>query len=242
MNDLLKQVISRPDTWRGFQQPQTARTITPSSANSDWHGVPSIPTGFIELDDKIHVGGWPTSGFTEVLSEQPGLDSIGLFLPVMAKLCDQKRWQAFINAPQIPYAPMLATHYIDPQQILLVHPKTKEDILWATEQAIRSTTCSIVFAWLGQHAYRYSELRKLQLAAATNDTVVVLFRDNASAGYYTPASLRLRLPAYRVVDILKQRGGKKHHNIALPPNTDIPHSPPTWEIPVTVQPNYRALS
>ena len=49
---------------------------------------------------------------------------------------------------------------------MMVHPKTREELLWATEQAVRSTTCSVV-CWLGSTHYRYAELRKLQLARQT---------------------------------------------------------------------------
>ena len=133
--------------------------------------------------------------------------------------------------PLFPYAPLLAARGIDTQQILLVHPQSREDLLWATEQALRSGTCSAVFSWLGDGQYSYSELRKLQLAAAEGDSLAVLFRSQKAAAQHAPASLRLLVSAYRQVHILKQRGGNQHIDVDLPPAEDRPQQPQLWELP-----------
>lgn len=230
MSDPLAHIINRPDTWRGFDAPYN-RTILPTSANSDWHGVDALPTGFKPLDKQLTFKGWPLRGSIEVLSNGCGMGSMGLFLPAMEKLSAQKRWQVFIAPPQAPYAPLLAARGIDIQQVLMVHPKNKEELLWATEQALRSTTCSAVFSWLGATDYRYAELRKLQIAAAESDTLALLFRANSAASNHTPASLRLAISGYRTVDILKQRGGQQIHNITLNSDDDYPEQPQLWELP-----------
>ena len=230
MNDPLEHIIRRPDTWRGLDAPGNLITLS-HSANSDWHGVDALPTGFAELDEQLASKGWPQRGCIEVLSDGSGMGSMGLFLPTMEKLSEQGRWQAFIGAPQLPYAPLLTARGIATEQILMVHPKCREDLLWATEQAIRSTTCSIVFAWLGASDYRYAELRKLQLAAAENDPIAIVFRATEVASQHTPASLRLLLSGYRTVDILKQRGGQHIPAIKLGTDNDIPEQPQLWELP-----------
>lgn len=230
MHDPLEQVMRRHDTWRGFGDSQQNVLRIPS-ANSDWHGVDSVTTGFPALDRKIHLGGFPTTGAIEVLSDSCGLGAMGLFLPTMERLSEQGRWQAFIAPPHTPYAPLLAARGIATEQVLMVHPKSREDLLWATEQALRSTTCSVVFSWLRATDYRYSELRKLQLAASANDTLAVLFRSNAAAEQHTPASLRLQMTEYRTVEILKQRGGHQGIRVPLPASDDIPDQPQLWEIP-----------
>ena len=180
MADPLEHIINRSDTWRGMDTGNNAfRQHSP--ANSDWHGVDALPTGFTELDNGIALGGWPLHGGIEVLGDDNNVNSMGLFLPIMVTLSAQKRWQAFIAPPHIPYAPMLSTRGVATEQILLVHTKNREEQLWATEQAIRSTTCSIVFSWLGSGEYRYAELRKLQLAATETDTLAILFRSDSAA-------------------------------------------------------------
>ncbi len=225
----LEQVMRRQDTWRG--RPAFAhRTLTP--ANSPTYQPPGgLPTGFRGLNQALSQGGWPTGTCIEVLSEGSGMGAMGLFLPAMEQLGEQQRWQAFIAPPYMPYAPLLAARGIDTHQVLLVHPKAPEDLLWSTEQALRSSTCSIVFSWLGDHSYRYSELRKLQLAAASSDTLAVLFRSGSAAQQAAPAGLRLQMTAYRQVHILKQRGGSQGLDIALPPADDIPGQPQLWELP-----------
>ena len=228
MNEMLEQAINRNDTWRGHRnyfQGQIA------SANNGCHGATGLPTGYSTLDNELQQGGWPVDSTIELLSDSSGLGSMGLFLPAMEELSEQGRWQVFIAPPYIPYAPLLAARGIDTQQVLLVHPQNRKDLLWATEQALRSTTCSAVFSWLGAQEYRYGELRKLQLAASSGDSLAVLFRPNRAAHNHAPASLRLQMREYRKVHILKQRGGNQYIDVDLPPAEDIPQQPQLWELP-----------
>ena len=229
MNEMLQQVINRNDTWRGnhrhFQGPGTA------SANSDRHGSRGLPTGYGALDAQLQQGGWPLDSTIELLSDGCGMGTMGLFLSAMEHLSEQGRWQVFIAPPYTPYAPLLEARGIDTQQVLLVHPQNRKDLLWATEQALRSTTCSAVFSWLGAQDYRYSELRKLQLAATGGDSLAVLFRPNQVGEHHAPASLRLQMREYRKVHILKQRGGNQSVDVELSPDEDVPQQPQLWELP-----------
>lgn len=229
MNNLLEQVINRSDTWRGRHNHPLASS---ASANSDYRTSTGMPTGYSSLNTALQQGGWPLDSTIEVLSDGCGLGAMGLFLPAMESLSEQHRWQVFIAPPYIPYAPLLEARGIDTGQILLVHPQNKQDLLWATEQALRSTTCSAVFSWLGAQDYRYAELRKLQLAAASGDTLTALFRPVAAGRNHAPAGLRLQMREYRRVHILKQRGGKQGIDVDLPPAEDIPEQPQIWELPV----------
>lgn len=228
MNEMLEEVFNRNDTWRGRQDQFYAHRF---SANSDTHCGSGLSTGYSTLDGQLQQGGWPVDTTIELLSDGSGLGSMGMFLPAMEQLSEQGRWQVFIAPPFIPYAPLLAARGIDTQQVLLVHPKNKKDLLWAIEQALRSTTCSAVFSWLGADSFRYSELRKLQLAAASGDSLAVLFRPGNAAQQHSPAGLRLQMREYRTVHILKQRGGNQSINVELPPSEDVPHQPQLWELP-----------
>jgi protein ImuA len=84
---------------------------------------------------------------------------------------------------------------------------------------------------LGAAHYRYSELRKLQLAAAGGDTLAVLFRPQQAAAENVPAGLRLQMREYRKVHILKQRGGRQQLDVNLSPADELPHQPQLWELP-----------
>jgi protein ImuA len=229
MNEILSEVIRRQDTWLG-REGRVGCMPAPANSDSHQHGQ-RLATGYSTLDAALHQRGWPLGGGIEVLSDSCGMGSMGLFLPVMEALSTQKRWQAFIAPPYIPYAPLLAARGVDVGQVLLVHPRSREDLLWSTEQALRSTTCSAVFSWLGAGPYRYAELRKLQLAAASGNTLSVLFRANSAAHEHSPASLRLQMQAYRQVHILKQRGGQQGVDVFLPPSEDVPDQPQLWELP-----------
>ena len=229
MNEILEQVMRRQDTWRGRQN-RFNHTI--ASANSACHaGSQNLSSGYKTLDDVLYQGGWPLGSTMELLSDGCGLGAMGLFLPAMERLSEQQRWQAFIAPPHTPYAPLLAARGIDTRQILLVHPRNRDDLLWCTEQALRSTTCSAVFSWMGAADYRYGELRKLQLAAASGDTLGVLFRPAQAAANHAPAALRLVIRGYRQVHILKQRGGKQQLDVDLPAADDVPDQPQLWELP-----------
>lgn len=228
MNKTLEQVIQRSDTWRGYRNHFADNTL---SANSDKHAIDGLPTGYGTLDTELHQQGWPLGNTIELLSDSCGLGAMGLFLPAMETLSKEGRWQVFIAPPYIPYAPLLAARGIDTRQILLIHPKNREDLLWSIEQALRSTTCSAVFSWLGASEYRYSELRKLQLASAGNNALAVLFRPTQAGKNHAPASLRLQMREYRKVHILKQRGGNQSIDVHLPPAEDVPEQPQLWELP-----------
>jgi protein ImuA len=228
MNEMLEQVTRRNDTWRGRQRHFQDHHV---AANSACHGTQGLATGYAALDAQLQQGGWPLDSTIELLSDGCGLGAMGLFLPAMERLSEQGRWQVFIAPPYIPYAPLLAARGIETRQVLLVHPQNRQDLLWATEQALRSTTCSAVFSWLGAQDYRYSELRKLQLAAASGDSLAVLFRANQACQQHAPASLRLQMREYRKVHILKQRGGNQSVDVDLSPAEDAPLQPQLWELP-----------
>ncbi|MFN2288694.1 MAG: translesion DNA synthesis-associated protein ImuA [Chromatocurvus sp.] len=231
MNSVLEQVMRRQDTWVGRAEHFTP---TRSAANSDRHCREHLPTGYSTLDAVLRGCGWPLGNTIELLSDTSGMGAMGLFLPAMASLsARQPRWLIFIAPPFIPYAPLLAARGIDTRQVLLVHPRNREDLLWSTEQALRSSTCSAVFSWLGSADYRYSELRKLQLAATSGSSLSVLFRATQAGQQHAPAALRLQMPAYRQVQLMKQRGGKQGLTVELPVTEDIPGQPQLWELPGT---------
>ena len=228
MNKALNQVLQRTDTWLGRHNHFTGSM---PSANSDPYSHSDLSTGYQSLDAQLYQGGWPRGNTIELISNGCGMGSMGLFLPAMEALSAQGKWQAFIAPPYTPYAPLLKARGIDTQQILLIHPRSREDLLWCTEQALRSTTCSAVFSWLGAAEFRYSELRKLQLAAASSDSLAVLFRSDQAAKNHAPAGLRLQMKEYRKVHILKQHGGNQHLDVTLSPAEDIPGQPQLWELP-----------
>ena len=196
----------------------------------------ALASGYASLDAQLPGGGWPRAGLAEVLHEQPGLGELRLLAPALADLSqDENRWIAWINPPAIPYAPALGRFGIRSDRMLMIHPKTHEDALWAAEQSARSGTCSAVLIWLDDSKLRHSQTRRLQLAARQGNALACLFRHSNAAGHASGAELRLRLhgsqaPARSTghtdahstgsysnmqVDVLKRRGGWAVDNIAV---------------------------
>jgi cell division inhibitor SulA len=239
MNYLLEDIFRRADTWQGMGQhgmgpsgigQQNRIFLHPdiAAANAETHIADGVRTGFDALDEQLYNRGWPSGGCIEVISDQCGLDAMGVFMPTMKALSGQERWQVLIDPPYIPYAPLLAREGIDLQEIMLVHPRNRDEALWAIEQALRSNTCSAVFAWLGATHYRYAELRKIQLAATSHGTLAVLFRSCEALEQASPASLKIQIDGYRQIKILKQRGGRQIRTIALPLDESLSAGSDVW--------------
>ena len=187
-------LLQRADLWRGGG-------ASPAAGEG-------LASGFPELDASLPGGGWPRAALTEILASRQGSGGLSLVLPALARLSRRRRWLAWVAPPHVPYAPALARAGVELSRVLLVHPRTAEEGLWAVEQALRSGTCSAVLAWLEGGGSR--GMRRLQLAAEAGGTWGVLFRPARAAREASPAALRLRLePAPRgvAVHILKRRGG-----------------------------------
>jgi hypothetical protein len=113
-----------------------------------------------------------------------------------------------VSPPHEPYAPALAARGVDLKRLLVT--RTPE-ILWTMEQALRSTACRAVIAWVGDaQPLRMQWLRRLQLAAMQSGSLAVLCRPRRHARESSPAVLRLELEPVAtglIARVLKSRGG-----------------------------------
>lgn len=188
----LETVLNHPAIWRGN--------------DCAWVAIPSIPSGFPELDAALPGGGWPAAVLTEVYAERPGSGEMQFFMPAAAHITGAGRWIALIAPPHIPYAPALAAHGIRLSRLIRVRAPNVEERFWACEQALRSQGCGAVLAWLDRAPER--ALKRLQLAAEASGAAILLFR-SARVIPASPAALRLhvgRSQSRTVVRILKRRG------------------------------------
>lgn len=196
-----KTLVHHPALWRGNECAQVS--------------VPSVPTGFAEIDVLLPGAGWPVEALTEIHVERPGIGEMKLLMPALARLSCSERWLAFIAPPHLPYAPALAGHGIRLSEVMLIRAQAAELQLWSGEQALRSGSCGAVLLWLDRVPER--ALRRLQLAAEGSGALVVLFR-SARAPSYSLVALRLHLSradGRTVVRILKRRGGGMPAPVAL---------------------------
>lgn len=223
-------LLAHPALWRGSELARVA--------------VPSLPTGFTALDAELPGGGWPTASLTEILPAHEGIGELRLLGPALAGLSAAGKRLAWIAPPHRPYAPALAAAGIDLARLVIVRVRTAQETLWAAEQALASRACGAVLAWPG--AVRYSELRRLQLAAEASRALAVLFRPQKAGGESSPAVLRVALDTAGgglAVHILKRRGAPLDRPVLLP--ADRPASrrlPPERQAASVVRQRFAALA
>ena len=216
MSAALDLVLQNPAIWRGAD---CARVV-----------LPSVPTGFAELDAWLPGGGWPAGALTEIHAERTGIGELQLVMPAAARLTRSGRWLALIAPPYVPYAPALAAHGVQLSRLMLVRTTATEDSLWACEQTLRSQACGATLAWLDRVHER--ALRRLQLAAESGGASLLLFRP-ARATPASPAALRLHVSKSHnrtLVRILKRRGGAPPAPVTLDLD-DMAHSRAAHRLP-----------
>jgi cell division inhibitor SulA/protein ImuA len=209
MNARVAELVRLPGVWRGGELEQAA--------------CPALPTGHARLDAELPGGGWPTGTLSEVLHDGVGIGEVRFLAGALARASEGGRRLAWINAPHLPYAPALAQAGLRLDRCLVVRPASREDALWAAEQALKSGACGAVLLWLGPQAGarrndEYAWLRRLQLSAQAGRCMAVLFRPGDAEMQSTPAHLRVVLSreagALRL-RIPKRRGPPLVHSMAL---------------------------
>jgi len=191
-----------------------------------WRGQPQQrapskqPTGFAALDSQLPSGGWPESALSELLLPMDGIGELRLLWPTLARLSQAGDASpdgkiALIAPPYLPFASAWANAGVrlEKLQIVLAQPR---DVLWATEQCLRSAACVAVLCWPLQADDR--ALRRLQVAAETGQCLGFAMRDAKAAANPSPAALRIVIDtAPAQLRVIKCRGGN-------PPTQPIPLS------------------
>ena len=206
MNERLAALLQGAGVWR-------ARTAVNGARRAAVTAAQVVASGWPRLDAELAAGGWPLGTLVELLLPEPGAGELRLLLPALRTLAggpgagQEQRWLALIGAPHAPYPPALAQGGIRPERLLLIAATTRQDRLWAMEQALRSDGCTAVLAWFDAVDDRW--LRRLKLAAERGRALAVLLRPLRARSVASPAVLRLVLeptPAALDVHLLKSRG------------------------------------
>jgi hypothetical protein len=181
-------------------------------ARQVWRGrAPEVPagdqpTGWHALDAALPSGGWPDASLSEILLPADGVGELRLVLPTLARLTQGQRHVVMV-AP--PYAPCVAGWRQQGLNMRFVEiiEAVEKDVLWATEQCLRSGSCAAVLAW--PHHADDRALRRLQVAAVTGQSLGFVFRDRSHLSNASPAALRLELeaPPRPQIWVRKCRGG-----------------------------------
>ncbi|WP_158884600.1 translesion DNA synthesis-associated protein ImuA [Rhodanobacter sp. L36] len=164
------------------------------------------PTGWAALDAALPAGGWPDAALSEILLPADGVGELRLLLPTLARLSHAARSVMVVTPPYSPCVAGWQQHGVDMRKVDIVAAK-QADVLWATEQCLRSGSCAAVLAWPRQADDR--ALRRLQVAADTGRALAFVFRDRRHLSSASPAALRLEIetsPSARVW-VRKCRGG-----------------------------------
>ncbi|ALR35848.1 hypothetical protein LV28_06450 [Pandoraea pnomenusa] len=173
-------------------------------------------SGFAALDAELPGAGWPYGAVTELLSDRPGIGEWRLLAPALRDLTQAGKPVMVIAPPMLPYAPALAGWGIDLRWLSVVLRPVHDtagagarrrgvrgvrgagaagaqdrDMLWCTEQALKSACCGAVLTWLP--AATPEQIRRLQVAAGGAQTLAWVMRPCAAAATASAAPLRLGL-------------------------------------------------
>ena len=193
MKATVAELVQLPGVWRGGELEHVVHSV--------------VATGHARLDAELPGGGWPMGTLSEVLHDGAGIGEVSFLCAALARASQGGRLLAWVNAPYLPYAPALAQAGILLDRCLVIRPVTREDALWAAEQALKSGACAAVMLWMERFAEEYAWLRRLQMAAETGRTMAVLFRSTAAERHSTPSHLRIVLSRDR--GVLKARIPKR---------------------------------
>ncbi|TFW17170.1 translesion DNA synthesis-associated protein ImuA [Duganella callida] len=175
-----------------------------------------LDTGFAALSAQLPGGGWPLGTLIDLLLQQSGIGELRLLQPVLKAL--GQRPIVLLEPPHAPQVLALAALGLEPSQLLWLRSGAKaSDALWAAEQVLRSGCCGALLMW--QKQARGETLRRLHLAAQSNDTLFCMLRPLAAAQDASPAPLRLSLkPTQGGVHIgfVKRRGPQRDAPLFLP--------------------------
>jgi len=169
-------------------------------------GAPAAaqPTGHSQLDRLLPGGGWPEAALSEILLAAPGAGELQLLWPTLARLTQAKERVVLVAPPYIPYPHAWLAAGVDLRWLVLIDAPER-DALWAAEQCLRSGSCAAVLCWPQRIDDR--GLRRLQLAAATGQTLGFACRSLREAVNPSPAALRLAVDCHpQQVRVLKCRG------------------------------------
>lgn len=167
----------------------------------------AFSTGHRALDRRLPGGGWPRGAVTELIAARSGLGEFSLLFPALAAAGREGRWMLLIDPPWIPYPAALHGHGLCLERLLWVQTASRDESLWACEQALGAVSGALVLSWPDQ--IRFAALRRLQLVAGQRGATAFLFRPHDAAAQASPAALRLKLSGTAEgtrIDILKCRG------------------------------------
>ena len=140
------------------------------------------------LDRVLPGGGIPYGGIVEWLGGT-GSGAAELSLHLAARICQAGKTLAVVDSRCQLYPPAMAGRGIELNRVLLVHPQSRRDEVWAMVQCLRCPSISMV--WGCPQKLDAREYRCLQLAAETGGAAGMFVRPPGIAGRPTWADAQL---------------------------------------------------
>ena len=216
--EIITRLLARHDTWRG----QNSKTIQRNLSSGN------------DQIDLLLKGGWPAASVTELLVQRQGIGELSLLLPTIQQYCQNNYLSVWLDPPYQPYAPALAAAGISLQKTLIVQSKNHREWLWIAEQCIRNN--ALLLAWSEKTAPSYTDIRKLQLAAADSGNPAFLFAMGNQLSASSPAALRLEIDAAGEKNlrlcVRKLRGVAPGEHILIPRGSELGPQSSLTKLPV----------
>ncbi|MCF6434120.1 translesion DNA synthesis-associated protein ImuA [Pseudoalteromonas sp. MMG022] len=172
--------------------------------SSQAHQPPERVSTCIPLLDIKLQGGLPKRGMVEVQADN-GIGELQIWLPYLQQ---HQHLIVFINPPGCVNAHQFYHLGFEHKQLLVINTGTEIDALWAAEQCLKSSACSVVLLW--QSALSIAQAKRLQLASEQGGCTLFLYRPRCEQKFSLPVVLCLQLTGHPhgiAVQIKKQRGG-----------------------------------
>ena len=145
--------------------------------------------GAAVVDRLLPGGGLRYGMLVEWLSAHAGSGAATLSLLAAREACRSGGTLVVIDRQQTFYPPAAVAWGVDPRRLIVVHPRSQRDELWAAVQSLRSPATAATWAAIDRLNDR--AFRRLQLAAQAGRTLGLVLRPAAARGQPSWADVRL---------------------------------------------------
>jgi hypothetical protein len=152
-----------------------------------------VSTGCAALDSWFPQGGMVRGQTIELVSSTRASGATYFALILARQICQTHGLFVLIDRNQDFHPAILLALGFDLNHVLLVHPQSEEDHLWALEQALADSCVAVVWTQIDKIDKRYQ--RRWQLAAERGQTIGLLQRPERALGHPTWATIQLEVRA-----------------------------------------------
>jgi hypothetical protein len=187
--DLVHQLRKQLGRYETVLSTAGAAAFSSGTFSSDESSSGTFSSGTAAIDRLLPGGGLRHGMLVEWLAKQTASGAATLSLLSAREASRLGGLVVVIDRRQTFYPPAAAAWGLDLDRLIVVHPQTARDELWAAVQSLRSPVVAAVWATLQRIDDR--AFRRLQLAAETGHTLGLLVRPANARGQPSWADVRL---------------------------------------------------